>query len=165
MPDPCAAQRVELRPCSFRLRRGLTALLLFSFLIRVVKKWISIGAVVLSMAGLSKGQSAGRVMFGNNPATAISNTDGRAFVGQVSLYGSSALGLPDDAALRPVGGVVNTFSPGLFSGGPRYIGEPGDRVTLQVRAWTGNFPNYESAFVAALTGDTTVWLGKSPKWE
>jgi hypothetical protein len=114
---------------------------------------------------MASAQTLGRVTFGNNPATAISNANGVAFMGRVGLYGSTEVGLADDVSLAPVGSPVNTFSPGLFSGGSRYLGIPGDRVTLQVRAWTGDYQSYESAFTAALGGDSTIWLGKSPAWE
>jgi hypothetical protein len=126
---------------------------------------------LICLVGMASGQSLGRVTFANNAATAITNASGGglppypAFTGRVGLYGSIGLGLPDDSALFPVGAPVNTYTPGLFSGGSRYIGGPGDRVTLQVRAWTGNYQTYESAFAAALAGDATVLLGKSPKWE
>jgi hypothetical protein len=136
-----------------------------------IQKALLTFAVVVCVAAVSNGQDLGRVTFANNAATAISNAAQGglppypAFTGNVALYGSIGLGLPDDRSLFPVGAPVTTFTPGIFSGGPRFIGGPGDRVTLQVRAWSGSYSSYETALAAALGGDPTVLLGKSPKWE
>ncbi len=158
-------QRFPLAAC------GHSGLLVLRRSRSIVRKRLITLAGLICLVGMAKGQSLGRVTFANNAATAITNASGGGlppyptFTGRVGLYGSIGLGLPDDSALFPVGAPVNTYTPGLFSGGSRYIGGPGDRVTLQVRAWTGNYQTYESAFAAALAGDATVLLGKSSKWE
>jgi hypothetical protein len=125
--------------------------------------------LVLALIGTavaSYGQGA--VTFANAAATAITNVSAggpgphpRASV-TVGLYGSTSLGLADDSTLSLIGAVGNTFAPGLFSLGTRNIGNPGDTVTLQVRAWSGAFATYEAA---VLGGDATTLYGKSTKWE
>jgi PEP-CTERM motif len=115
----------------------------------------------------------GTVTFANAAATAITNvtsaqTGGlppypRATV-TVGLYGSTSLGLGDDTSLTLIGAVGSTFTPGLFSLGTRNFANPGDTVTLQVRAWSGAFATYEAAYAAALNDGVTL-VGKSTKWE
>jgi hypothetical protein len=123
------------------------------------------------MLGVLASYGQGTVTFANAAATAITNISGggpgpypRASV-TVGLYGSTALGLADDSSLALIGAVGNTFTPGLFSLGSRSIANPGDTVTLQVRAWSGAFSTYEAALAAAQGGDTSVLVGKSTKWE
>jgi hypothetical protein len=111
----------------------------------------------------------GTVTFANNSATAITNATvggpgGRATV-TVGLYGSTTLGLgQSDGVLALVGAAGNTLAPGLFSLGTRGLGNAGDTVTLQVRAWSGGFANYAAALAAAQT-DGTILIGKSTVWE
>lgn len=110
----------------------------------------------------------GTVTFANASATAITNISVPAPYPKaavtVGLYGSTLLSLPDDSSLVLIGVIGNTFTPGLFSLGSRSIGNPGDTVTLQVRAWSGAFANYALAFAAAQVDGTTL-TGKSTKWE
>jgi hypothetical protein len=132
-----------------------------------MKKLLVFASIVLC-AVASYGQ--GTVTFANAASTAITNISGggvapypRASV-TVGLYGSTSLGLANDSSLALIGAVGNTFTPGLFSLGTRNIGNPGDTVTLQVRAWSGAFATYEEALAAALVDGTTL-VGKSTHWE
>ena len=106
----------------------------------------------------------GGVTFGNNSATPIT-AFGTNVHATVALYGSQLTGLSTDSSLIQIGAPVNTFAPGLFSGGTRNIGGPGDTVTLQVRAWTGGFATYELAVAAALGGNPSVLFGRHNIWE
>jgi hypothetical protein len=131
-----------------------------------MKKLLLIGTCLLA-AVATYGQGA--VTLANNTATAITNAspgagNARAVV-NVGLYGSTSLGLgQNDASLSLIGATGATFAPGLFNLGTRNIGNPGDTVTLQVRAWSGSFANYDLAWAAAQVDGTTL-IGKSTMWE
>lgn len=134
-----------------------------------MKKLLVIASIAL---GVISSYAQGTVTFANAAATAITNVSSgpvgspgatRASV-TVGLYGSTSLGLPDASSLALIGAVGNTFTPGLFSLGVRNIGNPGDTVTLQVRAWSGAFATYEAAYAAALVDGVTL-VGTSTKWE
>jgi len=123
--------------------------------------------IAISAFAVSYASAQGVVTLANAAATAITNVSSgvapfpRATV-NVALYGSTSLGLPDDSSLVMIGARTNTFAPGLFSAGARNIGNAGDTVTLQVRAWSGSFATYEDAVLGA---DSNTLLGKSTKWE
>jgi hypothetical protein len=135
-----------------------------------MKKLLCVAAFIL--AGVtSYGQGA--VTFANSAGTPIlyQGSTNR-FVGRVGLYGSTSTGLPSDASLTLIGVATNTLNnttingpgSGIFIGGTRNIGNPGDTVTLQVRAWSGAFADYDTAILGQAT-DPTVWAGKSAAWE
>ena len=133
-----------------------------------MKKLLLILTISLGVAS-SYGQ--GTVTFANAAATAITNiatgpvgAGGTRVALTVGLYGSTSLGLPDDSSLTLIGVVGNTFAPGLFSLGSRSIANPGDTVTLQVRAWSQGFATFDLAYAAAVLDGTTL-TGKSAKWE
>ena len=119
-------------------------------------------ALVLLTIFSAKAQQ-GSVSFINSAATPI-RSFGQGFTGTVALYGSTATNLTSDASLEQIGATANTFAPGIFSGGTRNIGSPGDWVTLQVRAWTAGFATYEMARAASL-GNPYVLFGYSSFWQ
>jgi hypothetical protein len=120
--------------------------------------------VIALLAATSMRAQQGTVTFGNNAGTPIAGFGTNISV-TVALYGSTALGLNSDSTLAQIGAVVNTFSPGLFSGGTRFIGNPGDVVTLQVRAWTGGFASWDLASAAALATPNVHLSTTRPMWE
>jgi hypothetical protein len=128
-----------------------------------MKKLLLLTTLVL--ATLVSNAQQGAVTFGNNAGTPL-RAAGTNISARVALYGSTATGLASDSTLTQIGASVNTFAPGLFSGGTRNIGTTaGDTVTLQVRAWTGGFATWELASAAALA-DTSVFLTVvRPMWE
>jgi MYXO-CTERM domain-containing protein len=129
-----------------------------------MKKILILGAMLVATVA---SYAQGTVTFANATATAITNISVAApypkAVVNVALYGSTTLGLPDDSSLTMIGLRTNTLaSGGIFIGGTRSIGNAGQTVTLQVRAWSGAFATYEDAVLGA---DETTLLGKSTKWE
>jgi hypothetical protein len=124
-------------------------------------KWLLITWFAL-LTPISGNAQQGAVTFGNNASTPIRNYGTNASA-RVALYGSTRTDVTDESMLSQIGATANTFAPGLFSGGTRNIGLPGDMVTLQVRAWTGGFATYELALAAAL-GDPNVAIGCSSCW-
>ena len=121
-------------------------------------------AFLSALTAISTQAQQGAVTFGNNANTPIRHRFTRTNItATVALYGSTATNLASDSSLTQIGATANTFTPGLFSGGTRTIGLPGDLVTLQVRAWTGGFATFELAFVAAQT-DINVLFGSTPIW-
>jgi hypothetical protein len=127
-----------------------------------MKKLLLITTLVAG-ALVSYGQQ-GAVTFANSAGSPI-RAFGTNVAATVALYGSTSTGLSSDASLTQVGATANTFTPGLFSGGARNIGNPGDTVTLQVRAWTGGFANWDAAFAAAQSNPNVFVTLVRPMWE
>ena len=111
---------------------------------------------------ISTNAQQGAVTFGNSASTPI-RYNGTNASARVALYGSTRTDVTDESMLSQIGATADTFAPGLFSGGTRNIGLPGDMVTLQVRAWTGGFATYEQAFAAAMV-NPSVYIGCSSCW-
>jgi hypothetical protein len=123
--------------------------------------FLLIGTAVISLHA----QQTGAVNFGNNPGAPIySSASGSNVYATVALYGSTFTNVTDDSLMTQIGATANTFTPGLFAGGIRNIGNPGDLVRLQVRAWTGGYATYEEALAAALGGNPTGQLNRSYVW-
>ncbi len=120
--------------------------------------------VIAFLAVASMRAQQGRVTFANGSATPIRGF-GTNITATAALYGSTSAGLNSDSTLTQLGAAVNTFTPGLFSGGTRYLGNPGDLVTLQVRAWTGGAASWDLAYAVALY-DPNIYLSvMRPMWE
>jgi hypothetical protein len=120
--------------------------------------------IIALLAVPSMRAQQGAVTFANSSATPIRGF-GTNVNATVALYGSTSANLNSDSTLTQLGAVVNTFAPGLFSGGTRFIANPGDLVTLQVRAWTGGAASWDLAYAAALY-DPNVYLSvMRPMWE
>jgi hypothetical protein len=121
--------------------------------------------LVLLLLSVVAGQAQeGAVTFANNTSTTIRLLGTDIHAG-VALYGRTQI-LPDDRDdqfMAQLGATVDTFAPGLFSGGTRFIGNASDTVQLQVRAWTGGYASYEAAFAASLSVPG-VHAAKSPVW-
>jgi len=130
-----------------------------------MKKLLLLTTLVLS-AVVSHAQQ-GAVTFGNGPVgTEVRGPNGQLIAGTVALYGSTATGLgQNETSLTQLGAVVNTIAPGYFNGGTRNIGAPGDTVTLQVRAWTGGFANWDLAYAAALSDPNVFVTVTRPMWQ
>jgi len=126
-----------------------------------MKKLLLITTLVAS-ALVSYAQQ-GAVTFANSAGTAL-RANGTNINARVALYGSTATGLSSDTSLTQIGNVTNTFIPGVFIGGTRFIGNPGDTVTLQVRAWTGSFATWELANAAALADQSVFVTVVRPMW-
>lgn len=128
-----------------------------------MKKLLLLTTVVLGTVFCQAQQGA--VTFANGAAgTEVRGPGGALIAGTVALYGSTSTGLANDTSLTQIGSTVNTIAPGYFLGGTRNIGNPGDTVTLQVRAWTGGFATWDAAFAAAQT-DTGIFLTRTrPMW-
>jgi hypothetical protein len=107
----------------------------------------------------------GAVTFGNSAGTPLRASNGTNINATVALYGSTATNLASDSTLTQLGATVNTFTPGLFAGGARNIGNPGDLVTLQVRAWTGGFATWDLAQAAALANPNVYLTVVRPMWQ
>jgi hypothetical protein len=123
--------------------------------------FILVGAAALSI----QAQQQGAVTFGNNAGAPIYNSFfGTNVHATVALYGSTFTNVTDDSLMTQVGATANTFAPGLFAGGTRNIGNPGDLVRLQIRAWTGGYATYEQALAAALGGSPGLQLNRSFVW-
>jgi len=91
--------------------------------------------------------------YGTNWAVAAGNT--------VALYGATGAGqTASSLSLQPTA-VTNLFLPGRFIGGTRVLTLPTGPATLQVRAWSGAYPTYEAAEIAAMGGTPNVVLGRS----
>ena len=114
---------------------------------------------------LSHGQQ-GAVTFANSAGTPL-QAAGTNVSATVALYGSTSTNLASDTSLTPIGSTVNTLPtvPGVFVGGTRNIGNPGDLVTLQVRAWTGGFATWDLAFAASLANPTIYVTRNGPMWQ
>jgi hypothetical protein len=118
----------------------------------------------LALTAVMAHAQQGAVTFANGAALPL-RANGTNVTATVALYGAAATGLSSDATLTQLGATVNTFAPGLFSGGTRNVGTPGATVTLQVRAWTGGFANWDAAYAAAL-GNTSIFVTVDrPMWE
>jgi hypothetical protein len=122
---------------------------------------------LMALMALSALAQDGRVTFGNNSGTPIRSMYGTNMSARVALYGTTQTNLPQYSLLNPLlfqlGATTDTFTPGLFSGGSRAIGNPGDLVTLQIRAWTGGFTTFDLAYAASLV-DPTVCVECSARW-
>ena len=120
----------------------------------------------LLAGGLVSHGQQGTVTFANSGGTAL-RANGTNVNATVALYGSTATGLASDTSLTPIGATVNTLAavPGVFVGGTRNIGNPGDTVTLQVRAWTGGFATWDLAQAAALANPSIYLTVVRPMWE
>lgn len=127
-----------------------------------MKKLLLLTTLVLA-AMVSHAQQ-GAVTFANNAGTAL-RANGTNVTATVALYGSTSTNLASDSTLTQIGATANTFAPGLFSGGARNIGNPGDLVTLQVRAWTGGFATWDLAQAAALANPNVYVTVVRPMWE
>lgn len=91
--------------------------------------------------------------FGTNWAVAPDHT--------VALYGATGAGSSESSlALQPTA-VTNLFLPGRFIGGTRVLSLPTGPATLQIRAWSGSFPTFEAAELAANGGNPNVLIGRS----
>jgi hypothetical protein len=119
-------------------------------------------ATLFSLILISAEAQQGTVSFVNSSGTAI-RINGTNAHARVALYGSTDTAVSSDTSLAQIGLVTDTFTPGLFAGGTRLIGNPGDLVTLQVRAWTGGFATYELAYFAALA-NPSIFCGCSQRW-
>jgi hypothetical protein len=129
-----------------------------------MKKLLLLTTLVLA-AVVSHAQQ-GAVTFANGPAgTEVRRaSDGALINATVALYGSTSTGLANDSSLTQLGATVNTLAPGYFSGGTRNIGNPGDTVTLQIRAWTGGFATWDAASLAAQTDTSIILTRTRPMW-
>jgi hypothetical protein len=127
-----------------------------------MKKLLLLTTLALSVAVTQAQQ--GTVGFINSSATPL-RANGTNVTATVALYGAAATGLSSDSTLTQLGATVNTFTPGLFSGGTRNVGNPGDTVTLQVRAWTGGFATWDLAQAAALANPNVFVTVVRPMWE
>jgi hypothetical protein len=127
-----------------------------------MKKLLLLTTLVLT--ALVSNAQQGAVTFGNSAASPI-RAYGTNVAATVALYGSTSTGLASDSTLTQIGATANTFTPGLFSGGTRNIGAPGDTVTLQVRAWTGGFASWDLAQAGALANPNVYLTVVRPMWE
>jgi len=80
---------------------------------------------------------------------------------QVAVYGLTGTGVGEGSLVLQSTAITNLFAPGTFAGGTRTIGIPAGPATVQIRAWTGAFPSYEAALIAAAGGDPSVLTGRS----
>jgi hypothetical protein len=126
-------------------------------------KLLPIAALALFFVVATQAQQ-GAVTFGNSGGTAI-RAYGTNVNATVALYGSTNLGLLNDSTLTQIGATVNTFAPGIFAGGTRFIGNPNDIVTLQVRAWTGGYATWDLAQAAALANPSVEISVYRPMWQ
>jgi len=128
-----------------------------------MKKLLLLTTVVLGTV-VSQAQQ-GAVTFANGaPGTEV-RAFGTNVNATVALYGSTSTGLASDTSLTQIGATVNTIAPGYFLGGTRNIGNPGDTVTLQVRAWSGGFATWDLANAAALSNPNVFLTLVRPMWE
>lgn len=119
----------------------------------------------LFLAAVVSHAQQGAVTFGNGAVgTEVRDGNGALIAGTVALYGSTSTGLANDSSLTQIGATVNTLAPGYFNGGTRNIGNPGDTVTLQVRAWTGGFATWDAAFLAAQSNQSILLTVTRPFW-
>jgi len=128
-----------------------------------MKKLFCIAVIALLTTGAF---AQGVFTFANSSATAITNqnTGARSPLGEVlvGLYGSTTLGLgqtPNDSSLTLIGNAAPlSGSAGRFNDGQRFFGNPGQVVTLQVRAWAASFATWDTAVAAgALRGKSLAW--------
>jgi hypothetical protein len=120
--------------------------------------------VCLLLTVLTGHAQQGAVTFANSAGTPIQLLGTNIHAG-VALYGRTQI-FPDDRDDRfmaQLGAIADTFAPGLFVGGTRFLGAAGDTVQLQVRAWTAGYTSYEAAFAASLSVPG-VHAAKSPVW-
>ncbi len=82
---------------------------------------------------------------------------------RVAIYAMGGSNQPAASLVFQAGAMTNLFAPGLFAGGTRTLSLPEGPASVQVRAWSGSFPNFESARAAALGGDQTIRTGMSGK--
>ncbi len=125
--------------------------------------------MVAAVAAFGQGQ----VNFANNNATRIwadrdanGTTNGADTLlaagpnSQVAIYGATGSGQPVGSLVIQTTAITNLLTPGFFLGGVRTLSLPTGPATLQVRAWTGSFPNYEAAAAAAVA-DPSIFIGMS----
>lgn len=127
--------------------------------------------MVVAVAAFGQGQ----LIMNNNSATRLwedRNNDGTTNgptdslwaggpTSQVAVYGLAGSDQPAGSLVLQTTAQTNLFAAGLFAGGTRTLAIPAGPASVQVRAWSGSFPNYEAARAAALGGDLTVRTGSS----
>jgi len=122
------------------------------------KLLLTVSLMIAAVTAFGQGQ----VIFANNGATRISNSVANAFAPAgtvVGLYGTVGNGALEGSLTLLT--TTNNFAAGLYQGGTRTTSLPGGAATLQVRAWSAGYSDYESAFAAGLAGNSSVVVGKS----